>query len=137
MKKTITIDSTVNAGADRIWEYWTKPEHITRWNSASDEWHTPQAENDLRKGGKFLFRMETKDGSMGFDFTGVYNEVIPKKVIAYKLEDGRNVDILFREETGQTHIIQTFEAEHENPIEMQRDGWQAILNNFKNYAEQH
>lgn len=137
MNTQITIGATVKASLEKVWKLWTTPQHITKWSHASDDWHTTKAENDLRKGGKFLSRMEAKDGSIGFDFTGMYTEVIPNKRIAYTLDDDRKVVIIFRDNGEETHISQSFEAEHENPVEMQRDGWQAILNNFKNYAEQH
>jgi uncharacterized protein YndB with AHSA1/START domain len=137
MNTQITIGATVKASLEKVWKLWTTPQHITKWSHASDDWHTTRAENDLRKGGKFLSRMEAKDGSIGFDFTGEYTQVIPNKRIAYTLDDDRKVVIIFRDNGEETHISQTFEAEHENPVEMQRDGWQAILNNFKNYAELH
>ena len=131
----ITIEAIVNRNSLDIWTLWTQPEHITKWNRASDDWHSPRAENDLRVGGRFLTRMEAKDGSMGFDFSGVYNEVIEHKKIRYTMDDGREVETLFNEENGKTKILTTFDAEKENPLEMQRDGWQAILNSFKRYAE--
>lgn len=133
----ITIETTVKAPTKKVWKLWTTPEHITKWAHASDDWHTTRAENDLRKGGKFVSRMEAKDGSMGFDFSGVYDDVIPNTRITYTLEDDRKVDILFEDNGEETHITQTFEAENENPVEMQRDGWQAIMNNFKKYTEEH
>lgn len=105
------------------------------WNNASDDWHTPHAENDLRKGGKFLSRMEAKDGSFGFDFEGVYDEVIENEKIEYTTSDGRKVTTTFKETGGVTNVSTTFEAETENSVELQRDGWQAILNNFKKYTE--
>ena len=131
----ITIEAVVNKNSSDIWTLWTQPEHITKWNQASDDWHSPRAENDMRVGGRFLTRMETKDGSMGFDFSGTYNEVIEHKKIRYTMDDGREVETLFNEENGKTKILTTFDAEKENPLEMQRDGWQAILNSFKRYAE--
>jgi len=131
----ITIEAVVNRDSSDIWTLWTQPEHITKWNQASDDWHSPRAENDLRVGGRFLTRMEAKDGSMGFDFSGIYNEVIENKKIHYTMDDGREVETLFNEENGKTRIMITFDAEKENPLEMQRDGWQAILNSFKKYAE--
>ena len=134
-KSPITISSTINAPVNKVWEYWTKPEHITQWSSASDDWHTPRAENDLRTGGSFLSRMEAKDGSFGFDFGGVYDEVDTHKKIAYTMGDGRKVKIAFLPNGNQTEIHETFDPESENPIEMQQQGWQAILNNFKKYAE--
>jgi uncharacterized protein YndB with AHSA1/START domain len=136
MATEITIAATVNAPVEVVWEYWTGPEHITQWNSASPEWHTPKAENDLRVGGKFLSRMEAKDGSFGFDFGGTYDEVIPNKLIAYTLGDGRKVKIAFTDEDEETKIVTVFEAENQNSIEMQKGGWQAILDNFKKYTEE-
>ena len=132
----ITVETTVNASMDRVWQYWTEPKHIKKWNNASDDWHTPHAENDLRVGGKFLSRMEAKDGSFGFDFEGIYSEVIPFEKIKYGLEDGREVEIMFNGKGQTTEVIEVFDAENENPIEMQKGGWQAILNNFKKYVEQ-
>ncbi len=132
----ITIEATVHAPIEKVWEYWTVPAHITKWNNASDEWHTPYAENDLRAGGKFVSRMEAKDGSFGFDFGGIYDEVRNHEFISYKLEDGRKVQITFIAEENDTKVIEVFEAEAANPIEMQQEGWQAILDNFKRHAEQ-
>lgn len=131
----VTIQNTINAPVDKVWSLWNGPEHITKWCTATEEWHTPYAENDLRVGGKILSRMEAKDGSMGFDFGGVYDEVVPNERIAYTLGDGRQVEVNFHSEGDQTLIVETFDAENENPIEMQRGGWQAILDNFKKYAE--
>jgi uncharacterized protein YndB with AHSA1/START domain len=134
-KTKVTVSTTVNAPVEKVWSYWSLPEHITKWNTASDDWHTPRAENDLRKGGSFSARMEAKDGSFGFDFGGVYDEVIPNEVIAYTLGDGRKVTVNFTSQGDQTHVEETFEAESENPVEMQRGGWQAIMDNFKKYVE--
>lgn len=133
----ITISAQVKAPAEKVWELWTSPEHITKWNAASDDWHTPRAENDLRVGGRFLSRMEAKDGSFGFDFTGTYDEVEPLKRIAYTMDDGRRAIIDFNENEGVIEIITVFDAETQNSIDMQRAGWQAILDNFKRYAESH
>ena len=132
---TITVESTVNAPIEKVWQCWTSPEHITKWNNASDDWHTPHAENDLRVGGKFLSRMEAKDGSFGFDFGGVYSDVKPHELIAYTLEDGRKVSIRFSAMGKETKVVETFEAENTNSIELQRGGWQAILDNFKKHTE--
>lgn len=133
--QVIIIEVIVNAPIEKIFDFWTKPEHIVNWSYASDDWHTPTAENDLRKGGKFSSRMEAKDGSMGFDFGGVYDEVIQNKYIEYTLGDGRKVKINFTRKGDQTEITESFEAEKTNPLEMQKAGWQAILNNFKKYTE--
>ncbi len=131
----VTIEATVHAPVERVWKYWTEPEHITKWNNASDDWHTPFAENDLRVGGKFLSRMEAKDGSFGFDFGGVYDEVKLNEVISYTMGDERKVSIMFISQKNETKIISTFDAEKTNPIEMQKAGWQSILDNFKKYTE--
>lgn len=131
----ITIETTVNKPIAAVWDLWIQPQHITQWNNASPDWHTPHAENDLRVGGLFNFRMEAKDGSFGFNFSGKYTAVEPNKHIAYTLEDNRKVDIKFTGMGDATEIVETFEAENENPVDMQRGGWQAILDNFKKYAE--
>lgn len=135
-RETITVKTTIDAWIDKVWECWTKPEHIERWNHASDDWFTSKATNDLTKGGKFTYRMEAKDGSFGFDFSGTYDEIKQKESLSYILEDDRKVSILFDDEEGQIHITEIFEAENENPVKMQRDGWQAILDNFKKYVEE-
>jgi uncharacterized protein YndB with AHSA1/START domain len=135
-KKTkLTVQCVVNAPVAQVWKYWSTPEDIKVWNSASPDWHTPHSENDLRPGGKFSSRMEAKDGSFGFDFWGTYDEVRAHEYIGYTLGDGRTVAIQFRADGGITEIIETFEAESVNPLELQQGGWQAILNNFKSYAE--
>lgn len=132
---TITVEATVNAPIQKAWDYWTKPEHIMKWNFASDDWQCPKAENDIRTGGKFMSRMEAKDGSFGFDFEGVYDEVKPLELISYSMSDGRKVNIHFSSEGNQTTVKESFDAESENSAEMQKAGWQAILNNFKKYVE--
>ena len=135
IKETITVETLVDAPIEKVWEFWTKPEHITKWNHASDDWQTTRAENDLRIGGKFLSRMEAKDGSFGFDFEGIYTEVIAKEKISYTILDDRKVIITFLETNNAVQLIEVFEAETENTVELQKNGWQAILNNFKNYVE--
>jgi len=134
-KTVITVENTINAPVEKVWEYWSKPEHITKWNNASDDWHTPRAENDLRTGGKFTSRMEARDGSMGFDFGGVYDEVREHEYIEYTMGDGRKVNVTFTPDGNQTRVVEKFEAEGTHSIEMQRGGWQAILDNFKKYTE--
>lgn len=134
-KTIITVEATVNASVNRVWKFWTSPEHIIHWNNASDDWHTPQAENDFRVGGSFLSRMEAKDGSFGFDFAGAYNEIKTHELIIYTIFDGRKVRINFTSAGNFTTIIESFEAESENPIEIQKGGWQSILNSFKRYVE--
>jgi len=133
--KTITVENTIKAPVEKVWKLWSSPEHITKWNSPSEDWHTPRAENDLRPGGKFLSRMEAKDGTFGFDFGGVYDEVKTNELITYTMGDGRKVKIQFTGSEDETKVVETFEAESTNPIEMQRGGWQAILDNFKKYTE--
>jgi len=134
-KKVITVQTTVQAPVDKVWKLWTNPEHITQWNNASDDWHTPRASNDLRVGGKFTARMEARDGSMGFDFEGIYKSVKPNEYLEYDIADGRKVQVAFKANGENTTVIENFEAENTNPEELQRGGWQAILDNFKKYAE--
>lgn len=134
-KTVITVENTVNAPVEKVWEFWTKPDHITKWNAASDDWHSPWAQNDLRAGGKFAARMEAKDGSFGFEFSGIYDEVRPNEYIEYTLGDDRKVKISFTPEGNKTKVVESFEAENTHSIEMQKGGWQAILDNFKKYTE--
>ncbi|HRH11254.1 MAG TPA: SRPBCC family protein [Bacteroidia bacterium] len=134
-KQKITVETSVKTPIEKVWNVWTTPEHIMQWNNASPDWHTPKAENDLRKGGKFLSKMEAKDGSFGFEFWGIYDEIDHLALISYTMGDGRKAEVSFSAEGNQTKITETFEAESENPIEMQKAGWQAILDNFKKYAE--
>lgn len=131
----VAIETTVTANTKKVWDYWNKPEHITKWNFAADDWHCPKAKNDLRVGGKLKSRMEAKDGSFGFDFEAIYDEVIVQKKITYTIADGRQATTDFENLDGKTKITTVFDAENENPVEMQRSGWQAILNNFKKYVE--
>jgi uncharacterized protein YndB with AHSA1/START domain len=134
-KISVTVETSVKAPIEKAWKYWSKPEHIVNWNNASDDWHTPKAENDLRTGGKFSSRMEARDGSQGFDFGGVYDNVETNKLIEYSMGDGRKVKVIFSEDGDQTQITETFEVENTHPIQMQKEGWQAILDNFKKYIE--
>ena len=135
-KHKITIKTVVDLPAETVWSYWTRPEHIVKWNNASEDWHTTASENDLRAGGRFLSRMEAKDGSFGFDFSGVYDEVIECKRISYTLDDDRKVEISFLDKDRKTEVTEIFEAEGSNTRELQKTGWQAILDNFRNYAEE-
>ena len=134
-KTAITVDTVVKAPVEKVWKFWSEPAHITRWCNASDDWHAPYADNDLREGGKFKTTMAAKDGSASFDFEGVYTKVQPNKVIEYSIADGRKVKITFSGNNKETKVTETFETESTNPIEMQRGGWQAILDNFKKYTE--
>jgi uncharacterized protein YndB with AHSA1/START domain len=131
----ITVNAIIDAPVQKVWEYWTDPKHIIHWNFASDDWHTPIAENDLRTGGKFLSRMEARDGSMGFDFEGEYLNVEPLKLIEYVLADDRKIKVYFEPDGDKTKVTEVFDPETQNPVEMQRAGWQAILDNFKKYVE--
>jgi uncharacterized protein YndB with AHSA1/START domain len=132
----ITIRTVIYNPIEKVWKCWITPSDIVQWNHASDEWHTTAAINDLQPGGKFNYRMEAKDGSFAFDFSGTYNEVIPEKLIKYTLDDGRKVTVWFTVLCDATEVVEAFEPENSHPIELQRDGWQMILNNFKHYTEQ-
>ena len=134
-KTVITIETVVKSSVEKVWQFWSEPKHIMQWCSASDDWHTPYADNDLRTGGKFKSTMSAKDGSMSFDFEGVYTNVQQHKLIEYDIADSRKVKIVFSGNGNETKVVESFEAEETNPTEMQRGGWQAILDNFKKYTE--
>ena len=134
-KTVITIQATVKAPIGKVWQLWTGAEHIVHWNNASDDWHTPKATNDLWAGGNFSFTMAAKDGSFSFDFNGTYDQVVENQRIEYTIEDGRKVNVHFSEVDGGTFVMENFEAENMNSVELQRSGWQAILDKFKKYAE--
>jgi uncharacterized protein YndB with AHSA1/START domain len=133
--KAITVETVVNAPVEKVWEFWSKPEHITQWCQASDDWHAPYADNDLRENGKFRTTMAAKDGSFSFDFEGVYTKVKKHQLIEYTMADGRKVSIVFSGDGNKTRVVETFDPESENSLEMQRGGWQAILDNFRKYVE--
>jgi uncharacterized protein YndB with AHSA1/START domain len=132
---TIQIQQTIHAPVEKVWEYFSKPEHITQWNNASEDWFTPRAQNDLREGGTFVYRMESREGKYGFDFGGTYNKVVENKSLEYTIGDGRKVIVNFIPEGNATRIEESFEAENQHPVEMQQEGWQSILDNFKKYTE--
>ena len=134
-KVVITVETEVNATIEKVWNYWTLAEHITKWNQASDDWHCPAAENELRPGGKFSYTMAAKDGSFSFDFWGVYTEIVKHKKISIILGDDRKMEVLFEEKEGITSVQESFEAENTNSLELQRGGWQAILDNFKKHTD--
>lgn len=134
-KTIITVQATVAAPLEKVWDYWTKPQHIVNWNQASEDWHTPRAENDLRPGGAFNYRMEARDGDQGFDFTGKYSQVETPQRIEYTISDGRKVQVTFSKTDAGIFVMEAFEAESMNPVEMQQGGWQSILDNFKKYVE--
>ncbi len=133
--KLITITALINASIEKVWNEYVQPEHIMNWNYATDDWHCPSASCDLKIGGSFSFRMASKNEEHEFDLNGTYSEINPKELISYELEDGRGVKVLFKATNEGVSVEQTFEPESINPMEMQRDGWQAILNNFKKYVE--
>lgn len=135
LSDTVQIEASIQSPLPKVWEYWTEPKHITKWNFAIPDWHCPSATNDLRPGGKYSARMEAKDGSFGFDFEAIYDEVIPQKKLTYTMTDGRKATTLFEQQGDTTHVTTKFTAEKQNPVEMQKTGWQAILNNFKKYTE--
>jgi len=131
----ITVETIVNAPVEKVWASWSEPKHITQWTHASDDWHAPYAENDLRDGGKFKTTMAAKDGSVSFDFEGIYDKVEPYKSIAYTLGDDRKVEIIFTDQGSTTKVTEIFDPESTNSVELQQGGWQAILENFKRYTE--
>ena len=131
----ITVETRVKADLNAVWAAWNNPRDIKRWNAASDDWHTTQSTVDLREGGKFSARMEAKDGSAGFDFEGTYTRVVPQRVIEYRMGDSREVKVQFSEVADGVLVRETFEAETENDPEVQREGWQAILDNFARHVE--
>lgn len=135
MATTIHIEAEINAELSKVWNYYTAPEHIVNWNFAHESWCCPSASNDLRVGGTYSARMEARDGSFGFDFGATYNEVAINEKLVYTIGDGRRVEINFTNSDNGTQLSIDFEAESVNPVEMQQQGWQAILNNFKNYTE--
>ncbi|MGN6294946.1 MAG: SRPBCC family protein [Chitinophagaceae bacterium] len=134
-KNRITVEAVVKAPVEKVWKSWTEPEHIMNWCHASDDWHAPAATNDIRTGGTFSTTMAAKDGSYSFDFGGVYDNVKDHELIQYTMGDGRKVEVIFTREGNDTKVVETFEAEGTNPLEMQRSGWQAILDNFRKYTE--
>lgn len=137
MQEKIKVQSIINSTIEKVWDFYNKPEHIMKWNNASADWHTTKAENDLKAGGKFMYRMEARDGSEGFDFEGTYDEVVEYSSISYTMTDARKVSIKMIYEGAKTKIEVLFDPETENTHELQRAGWQAILDNFKQYVESH
>ncbi|MFH6943854.1 SRPBCC family protein [Flavobacterium sp. FlaQc-50] len=131
----ITVKNTIDAPISKVWEFWTLPEHITKWNTPSPDWHTPYAENDVKEGGKFKSTMAAKDGSMSFDFEGEYTLVKQNEAINYVITDGRKVEISFKQTPNGVEVVESFDPEIENSEEMQRGGWQAIMDSFKSYVE--
>ncbi len=131
----ITVETMVNAAPSKVWDTWNNPADIKQWNTAQEDWHTTRSEVDLREGGQFLSRMEAKDGSVGFDFEGTYTRLVPQQTIEYRMSDGREVSVEFEKRDGGVLMRETFDAETENPPEVQRSGWQAIMDNFRRHVE--
>ena len=131
----IDIETVIDAPLSKVWDAYNNPADIKQWNAASDDWHTTDSAVDLRAGGKFRSRMEARDGSAGFDFEGEYTRVVPQKLVAYRMSDGREAQVEFAQEQQGVRVKNTFDAESENSPELQRAGWQAILDNFKRYVE--
>ena len=131
----ITVHTEIESTIDKVWDSFTNPKHIVKWNNASPDWHTTKAIKNLIIGGKFLYRMEAKDASFGFDFEGTYDNIISNKHIEYTLGDGRKVRVTFKSNNSSILVSQEFEPENENPSELQQTGWQATLSNFKKYTE--
>ncbi|QTE23124.1 SRPBCC domain-containing protein [Polaribacter cellanae] len=134
MKNEIKVSATIEADVKKVWDYYTNPKHIVNWNFADPSWHCPNATNDLKVGGEYKARMEAIDGSFGFDFEAIYTKVTEGKEFTYEF-GGRTANVKFNKLNNQTEIIVVFEPESENPVEMQKEGWQAILDNFKTYTE--
>lgn len=130
----VTVTATINADVKKVWDYYTNPKHITNWNFADPSWRCPSASNDMKIGGAYKARMEAKDGSFGFDFEAIYTEIKEGKQFTYEFE-GRSATVEFKDLGSKTEVIVVFDAENENPVEMQQEGWQAILSNFKTYTE--
>ncbi len=135
MSDMITVEAIINKEIEKVWNYYNTPEHVIKWNAASEDWYTPSAINDFRVNGSFTYRMEARDGSEGFDFSGVYDEIVDSSLIKYSMEDGRRVEIVFKEENQKTVVTVSFDPETVYPPEFQKEGWQSILNNFKKYVE--
>lgn len=135
MNKQITVETVIDSDLETVWKCWTDPQDIKNWNHASDDWYCPEAENDLRVGGSFSSTMSSRDDSISFEFKGVYTKVEMGEEIAYEMEDGRKVSVIFSENVDGVTVVETFDPENENSEEMQREGWQAILDNFKKYVE--
>lgn len=131
----LTVETAVKAPLNTVWDAWNNPADIKEWNAAQDDWHTTESTVDLREGGKFSARMEAKDGGAGFDFEGVYTRIVPRKVIEYRMSDGHEVQVEFVERRGDVLVKETFDTETENTAELQRQGWQAILDNFGRHVE--
>ena len=131
----IIVSTKISASIEKVWSCYTEPAHIVKWNFASDDWESPHAENDVKVGGKFKIEMSAKDKSAGFDFEGVYTNVVEKEILEYEILGGRKVSVKFQPVTDSVVVVTTFDPEQENSLELQQTGWQAILDNFKKYVE--
>ena len=131
----IIVKTSIKSSLEKVWEYWTQPQHIMNWNFASDEWHCPKAENNLNVGEKFSYTMAAKNGEISFDFQGIYTKINDFSQIEYEISDGRKVIITFEELENEVEITESFDPENIHPEEFQQQGWQAILDNFKKYIE--
>jgi uncharacterized protein YndB with AHSA1/START domain len=136
MTTSLIVKTSINAPIQKVWAYFTQPNHVMHWNHASDDWHCPAATNDLQVGGKFVYTMAAKDGSFSFDFWGVYDDVLTEELLLIKLGDNRKMKVTFASIGDVTEVVEEFEPENENPLGMQQGGWQAILDNFKRYLEE-
>ena len=134
-RKKVEVKTRVHAPLDQVWTCWVTPEHVMGWNFASDDWHTPKATNNLRTDGRFVYTMAAKDGSFSFDFSGTFVEITELQKIITRLDDDRMVVVEFEKIDHEVLVRETFEIEDENSEELQRLGWQAILDNFKKYTE--
>jgi uncharacterized protein YndB with AHSA1/START domain len=134
-RKRVTVQTTIHAPMEVVWTSWLEPRHIEKWNAASDDWHTPKAINEIREGGHFIYTMAARDGSVSFDFSGTFVDIIEHKKIVTRLDDDRSVWVSFEDREEGVLLTETFEIEDENSEELQRMGWQAILDNFKKYTE--
>ncbi|PJZ70958.1 activator of HSP90 ATPase [Leptospira perolatii] len=133
--KKITVQAAITGDLKKVWDCYTNPKHIIKWNFASDDWQCPWAKNDMKVGGKYSARMEAKDGSFGFEFEAIYDTVVDQKSFSYTMTDGRKATVNFENKDHKILVTVSFDPESENPVEMQRGGWQAILDNFKKYTE--
>jgi uncharacterized protein YndB with AHSA1/START domain len=136
MSNKVTVSATIDADVKDVWNYYTTPEHITKWNFADPSWHCPSASNDMKVGGRYVARMEARDGSFGFNFEAIYDEIVTGEKFTYSMLNGRQATVDFKKNGNQTAVTVSFDPETENPLDMQRRGWQAILDNFKKYAEE-
>lgn len=135
MENSIKVEVIVDAAVEEAWNHYLNPESVKGWNFASDDWCCPVAENEVKEGGRFVYRMEAKDGSFGFDFSGTFVTIQTNMALEILLDDNRKVRLSFEAKGTKTRVTEVFEAENQNPVELQQQGWQAILNNYKRFVE--